>query len=92
MRTAITKSILVLGRYAALPIAALAMALFFGWLVAFDTFPRTAAICLPVVIAITTAAIALAIGFLLPAPRTKARCSITSIRSTRSAGGLPICC
>ena len=73
MRTAITKSILVLGRYAVLPIAALAVALFFGWLVAFDTFPRTAAICLPVIIAIATVAISLAIGFLLPAPRTKAR-------------------
>ena len=73
MRTAVTKAILFLGRYAVLPIAALAVAVFIGWLAAFDQFPRTAVISLPVIVAVATVAIALAIGFLLPARRKRDR-------------------
>ena len=56
MRTLVTKSILLLGRYAVLPVAVLAGALFVGWLAAFDTFPGMAVIALPVVLPISTVA------------------------------------
>ena len=73
MRTLVTKSILLLGRYAVLPVAGLAVALFIGWLVAFDAYPGMAVIALPVVLPITTVAIALPIGLLLPMPHARER-------------------
>ena len=73
MSTFITKSILLLGRYAVLPVAGLAVAVFIGWLAAFDAFPHLAALALLVVVPITTIAIALPIGLLLPIPADKQR-------------------
>lgn len=49
-----------------LPIAALAVVLFIVWLASLDTYPRVALIVLPVVSPITSVAIALPIGLLLP--------------------------
>lgn len=80
MRTLVTKSILLLGRYAVLPVAALAVALFIGWLVAFDAFPRMAVIALAVVLPITTVAIALPIGLLLPIRHAKGRKPVAGFR------------
>jgi Zn-dependent protease with chaperone function len=71
MRTLVTTSILLLGRYAVLPVAGLAVVLFIGWFVAFDAYPGMAVIALPVVLPITTVAIALPIGLLLPMPHAR---------------------
>jgi len=71
MRTLVTKSILLLGRYAVLPVAGLAVVLFIGWFVAFDAYPGMAVIALPVVLPLTTVAIALPIGLLLPMPHAR---------------------
>ena len=76
MRTIVTKSILLLGRYAVLPFAALAVAMFAGWLMAFDTYPRLATIAVPVILPVTTIAIALPIGLLLPIRRRKEKSSV----------------
>jgi len=73
MRTLVTKAILLLGRYAVLPVAALAVVLFVGWLAAFDVHPEMAVMALPVVLPIATIAIALPIGLLLPIPHAKDR-------------------
>jgi Zn-dependent protease with chaperone function len=73
MRTLITKSILLLGRYAVLPVAALAVLLFIGWLAAFDAHPGIAVIAMAAVLPITTVAIALPIGLLLPIPHARDR-------------------
>jgi Zn-dependent protease with chaperone function len=71
--TVVTQSILQLGRYAVLPVAALAVAVFMCWLAAFDAYPRMAARSLPLVLPVTTIALALAIGLLLPIRRRKER-------------------
>ena len=97
MRTIITKSILLLGRYAVLPVAVLAVALFVGWLMTFDTYPRFATIAVPLILPITTVAIALPIGLLLPrakeenavderAPPVCGRCGASSTARRRGRG------
>jgi Zn-dependent protease with chaperone function len=65
MRRFVLKVILRLGRYAVLPIVALAGALLIIWLMAVDRYTMTALVTAPVVFCTFTAAIALALGLLL---------------------------
>jgi hypothetical protein len=69
---AILKSILLLGRYAVLPVVAAAAALFIGWLLVLDTYPGTALLTLPVIFVIVGPAIAVAVGLLVLPGRRKA--------------------
>src|ERR1051325_2166601 len=73
MRTFVTQLILLLGRYAVLPVAALSVAVFFCWLPLLDTYPGVAVLSLPLVLPATTIAIALAIGLSLPIRKRKER-------------------
>jgi Peptidase family M48 len=69
MRKAVTQSILWLGRYAVLPLAAVGLAVFMIWFVALDRHPWLALAAFPVALPIATAAIALSLGILLPISR-----------------------
>src|SRR5215471_5693372 len=73
MRILVTQSILLLGRYAVLPVAALAVAVFLCWLAALDSYPRAVLLSLPLVLPVTTVALALPIGLLLPIRKRKER-------------------
>ena len=66
MRPAITNLILLLGRYATLPVIAVAAAVFVAWFIALDDYPLPALIALPVVLPIATTAMAVGLGLLLP--------------------------
>src|SRR5262245_34921132 len=65
MRSAITKLILALGRYAVLPIVAGAVGVLVAWLLAIDHFPMSALIASPIGLPIATCAIVLALGLLV---------------------------
>jgi Zn-dependent protease with chaperone function len=69
MRHVITQSVLRLGRYAMLPVVAIALALFIAWLEATDHYLKAALAVSPVVLSIVTAALAVALGLLLPMRR-----------------------
>ena len=72
MRRFVLKAILRLGRYAILPIVALACAMFIAWLMAIDRYIILALVTAPVVLSATLAAIALALGLvLLPSRRDR---------------------
>jgi Zn-dependent protease with chaperone function len=73
MRTLVTQAILLFGRYAVLPVAALAVAVFLCWLAALDSYPRAVLFSLPLVLPVTTIALALPIGLLLPIRKRKER-------------------
>src|SRR6202049_3954328 len=65
MRRVVLKAILYLGRYAVLPVVALAAPMLMLWLVALDRNPFAALVTAPVVLSAAPAAIALALGLLL---------------------------
>jgi hypothetical protein len=65
MRRLVLKAILHLGRYAVLPVAALAGAMFVVWLMALDRCTITALATAPIVFCVAPAALALALGILL---------------------------
>jgi Zn-dependent protease with chaperone function len=65
MRSAILKLILALGRYAVLPVVAVALAVFAAWLIALDHYPGLALATSPAVLPFTTGAVFLAFGLLL---------------------------
>jgi hypothetical protein len=65
MRRLVLKVILSLGRYAVLPVVALAGALLMAWLMALDHYTMVALATAPIVFCVTTAALALALGILL---------------------------
>jgi hypothetical protein len=65
MRRLVLKAILNLGRYAVLPVVALAGALLLVWLMALDHYTIAALATAPVVFCVATAALALALGILL---------------------------
>src|SRR5215475_3201460 len=65
MRRLVLKAILLMGRYAVLPVVALAVALLMVWLMAVDYFTITALVAAPAVFCAVTAAVALALGILL---------------------------
>jgi Zn-dependent protease with chaperone function len=65
MRRLVLKAILSLGRYAVLPVVALAAALLMAWLIALDHYPISALATAPIVFCAATAALALALGILL---------------------------
>jgi hypothetical protein len=65
MNRLVLKIILRLGRYAVLPVVALACAILAIWLMAMDRYTVTALITAPVVFSIVVGALALAIGLLL---------------------------
>ncbi|MBR1126126.1 M48 family metalloprotease [Bradyrhizobium lablabi] len=65
MRRLVLKAILRLGRYAVLPIVAVAGAVFVVWLMAIDRYTILALATAPIVLSATPAAIALALGILL---------------------------
>jgi hypothetical protein len=70
MRRLVLKVILRLGRYAVLPVVALACVILAVWLMAFDRYTITALATAPVVFSIFMAAVAMAIGLLLlPSPK-----------------------
>ena len=66
MRTAIIKAIRLLGRYAVLPAAAVAAAMFVGWLIALDQHPVAAAIAFPVALPVAMGVVVVGLGLLLP--------------------------
>jgi Zn-dependent protease with chaperone function len=66
MRTAILKPILLLGRYAMMPVIAIGVAVFITWLIVLDAHPIAALIALPIVLPTAIAAIVIGIGLLLP--------------------------
>ena len=72
MRALVTKSILLLGRYAVLLVAAPPVAVFIVWIALFDMFPRTALVALALLLPITIVAVALPVGLLMPVRRAKA--------------------
>jgi hypothetical protein len=65
MRRLVLKTILRLGRYAVLPVAAFACAMSVAWLIAFDRHSMLALAAAPIVLSAAPAAIALALGILL---------------------------
>jgi hypothetical protein len=65
MRRPVLKTILRLGRYAILPVVALACAMLIVWLMALDHYPILALATAPVVLCAAPAVIALALGLLL---------------------------
>ena len=65
MRRLVLKVILKLGRYAVLPVAALAGALLLAWLMVLDRYPVSALATAPIVFCVAPAALALALGILL---------------------------
>src|SRR5262249_47998418 len=69
MRSAILKLILALGRYAVLPVVAVALVVFAAWLIALDHYLGLALAISPVVLPFTTSAVFLAFGLLLPRRR-----------------------
>jgi hypothetical protein len=72
MRNAILKLVLALGRYAVLPVVAVALAVFAAWLIAIDGYPLPALTASPIVVPATTCAVFLAYGLLLLPRRRKA--------------------
>ncbi len=71
MRTTILKLILALGRYAVLPVVAVALVVFSAWLIALDHYQSLALVISPVVLPFTTSAVFLAFGLLLLPERSK---------------------
>ena len=70
MRKSVTAVVLALGRYAVLPVVAVAAVLLAAWLAALDDHPVLVLAAAPVVLPLATCAVALAIGLLLlPARR-----------------------
>ncbi|WP_257170199.1 M48 family metallopeptidase [Bradyrhizobium sp. SRS-191] len=70
MKRLVLTSILQLGRYAVLPLVALASGLLFAWLMLLDDYTRIALITAPVMFCVVAAAVALALGILfVPAQR-----------------------
>ncbi len=69
MRRLVLKIILRLGRYAVLPVAALACMILAVWLMAMDRYTITTLATAPIVFSLFTAAVAVAIGLLLPPSR-----------------------
>jgi hypothetical protein len=65
MKRLVTTSILLLGRYAMLPVVAVALAMVVAWLIALDQYPSVALATSPVVLSVAPAAIALAVGLLV---------------------------
>jgi Zn-dependent protease with chaperone function len=65
MRRFVLKTILRLGRYAVLPVVALAGVILLVWLMAFDRYTMAVLATAPIVLSTTTAAVALALGILL---------------------------
>jgi hypothetical protein len=65
MRRLILKVILRLGRYAVLPVVALACLIFLAWLMTFDRHTLLALATAPIVLCVTPAAVALGLGILL---------------------------
>ena len=65
MRRIVLIAILRLGRYAILPVVALACAMFLVWLMAIDSYTIPALVAAPIVLSATPAAVALALGLLL---------------------------
>ena len=59
MRRLVLKAILLMGRYAVLPVVALAGALLMVWLMAIDRYTISALVAAPVVFCAATAAVAL---------------------------------
>ncbi|MGJ4926678.1 M48 family metalloprotease [Bradyrhizobium sp. HKCCYLS2038] len=72
MKRLVLTSILQLGRYAVLPLVALAGGLLFAWLMLLDDYTRIALITAPVMFCVVAAAVALALGILfVPARRER---------------------
>jgi len=71
MKRIVLRTILLGGRYAVLPVVALAGVLLFVWLLALDRYTMSALVTAPVVFCVATAAIALALGILLLPSRTE---------------------
>jgi Zn-dependent protease with chaperone function len=72
MRRVVLKSILRLGRYAVLPVAALACAMIIVWLMAIDRYTILALAAAPIVLSAAPAIVALALGLvLLPSRRDR---------------------
>jgi hypothetical protein len=65
MRRLVLNAILRLGRYAVLPVVALAGAMLMLWLLAIDRYTIPALAAAPIVLCVATAALALALGILL---------------------------
>jgi Zn-dependent protease with chaperone function len=65
MRRLVLKAILNLGRYAVLPVVALAGAMLMAWLMALDRYTIAALATAPIVFCVAPAALALALGILL---------------------------
>jgi len=65
MRRLVLNAILRLGRYAVLPVVALAGAILMVWLMAIDRYTILALAAAPIVLCVATAALALALGILL---------------------------
>ena len=65
MRRFVLKVILRLGRYAVLPVVALACAVFIVWLMALDRHTVLVVMTAPIVLSVTPAAVALALGIVL---------------------------
>ncbi len=65
MRRFVLKVILRLGRYAVLPVVALACVVFIAWLIAIDRYTILAVTTAPMVLSVTPAAVALALGIVL---------------------------
>jgi Zn-dependent protease with chaperone function len=66
MRAAIIKIIVLCGRYAMLPVVAVAGAVIMGWFVALDRHPVAALIAFPIVLPIAIGAVVVGLGLLLP--------------------------
>ncbi|MGJ4970036.1 M48 family metallopeptidase [Bradyrhizobium sp. HKCCYLRH1073] len=72
MKRLVLSCILLLGRYAVLPVVALAAGLLFIWLIALDDYTRVALITAPIMFCVVAAAVALALGILfVPARRER---------------------
>src|SRR5262249_5000724 len=70
MRKSVTAVVLALGRYAVLPVVAIAAAVLVAWLAALEDHPGLVLATAPVVLPVTTCAVALGVGLLvLPARR-----------------------
>jgi hypothetical protein len=65
MRGLVLKAILNLGRYAVLPVVALAGAMLMAWLMALDRYTVAALATAPIVFCVVPAALALGLGILL---------------------------
>jgi Zn-dependent protease with chaperone function len=65
MRRLVLKAILGLGRYAILPVVALACMMFILWLIAVDRYTMLALAVAPIVLPAATATVALALGLIL---------------------------